>query len=143
MKINAKRIRATLLHIALVGSIAAGFAGQMSVDAAANPVRWSCKCQVPGSKRTDKCTCSGYSYDLPRSGTKEFRGYCDGSINGTIYGETRSPRPKFVNVMRGKNVTCTINNTQYYVNYTKKQCTNWGFAKRNKVTMSIECSTPY
>jgi hypothetical protein len=137
MLMNTRRTRATCGHSSLLGPALLGLAGLGPVDATAGPVRWTCKCEVEKNNSNDKCTCPPFSYDLPRSGTKEFRGYCNGKT-----GEQQSPLAKFINIKRGKNVTCTIN-SDFRNSYVSKSCTNWGMAQRNKVTMTIECRQWY
>ncbi len=122
--------RFTLLSFALIGLVV-----PMSGNATAAPVRWTCNCVVPGTETKYNCTCDGYSYDLPRSGTMTFRGYCKGGVKGDPSKRTVA---KFTNVLRGKNVTCTAGSN--HPDYRQKQCTNWGTAQRNPVKMSLQCS---
>ncbi len=138
MMIDTNRMRAATVRIALVSFVSAGLAGPMSVDVIASPVKWTCNCIASGPNKTDTCKCKNRSYDLPKSGTKTFRATCKGWVDGA---PSMRLSPSFVDVMRGKNVTCTIS-SNFNWGFVSKQCTNWGTSNRNKVTMSIQCRGP-
>lgn len=111
---------------------------------AGSPVSWSCNCAVPGNAASDHCTCSGYSYDIAKLGTKTFHGFCTGPDVTNDAGYELQPATKFVNVHRGKNVTCTIDAIgPSGSGSVGKSCTNWGTAHRNEVQMSIRCARYY
>ena len=86
---------------------------------------YHCICWPEKGHKT--CSCD-YEYTLPRSGTKEFRGYCD-NILATyeridIQGLSRD-------------TTCTGNFP--WDGYISKSCTNWSPFKKDKVRISLHC----
>lgn len=137
MTAASKRLRKTFFGTALLAiAIAiAVFAMPMTNRAnAGSAIDWHCGCDVGGTRLSDTCTCTGFTYDIAKLGTKKFHGWCDKSLPGG-----GKPYADFINVMRGKNVTCASASHGHGQMEVLKQCTNWGTGKRNSVTMTIQC----
>lgn len=86
---------------------------------------YHCICWPEKGHKT--CSCD-YEYTLGRSGTKEFRGYCD-NILATY---------ERIDIQGlSKDTTCTGNFP--WDGYVTKSCTNWSPFKKDKVRISLHC----
>lgn len=110
-----------------------GFLLVSPAEAAAT--KWYCDC-TPEDQRLGLCKCTGYEFELKRSGTREFQARCTQRTTPS----NRRIFPQFVEVRRDKGVTCSTGVTIPANHpYKSKQCTNWSAIKKNTVHMAIEC----
>ena len=85
-----------------------------------------CNCEPkPGS---NSCNCT-YKYNLGRSDTKEFRGFCKKDVT----------RPIGIGITgRKKSTTCTIRIFQD-VPYVTRSCTNWSPTSSDELNIKVKC----
>ena len=89
--------------VAAVGVLAITAVAARQVDAA--PQQWTCNCTISPDEIGGACECTGYRYDIARSGTKQFRGFCAFKSNSD---EVVEVRQGIHVVEKAKDVTCTI-----------------------------------
>lgn len=98
----------------------------------ASPQKYHCDCD-PGDTDTSSCYCD-YSYELKRSATKEFRGYCS-------YDNGWAMHPVFYS-HPDKSMTCTL---PFPVGtlYDSKSCTNWSALHKRSVSLRLNCTNAW
>lgn len=84
-------------------------------------------CHCTAANEGDSCSCY-YNFQLGKSQTKEFRGYCDGSLDESISVDQRDG-----------GTSCTIQ-VKGFGGYISKSCTNWDPFSRDDVRIRVKCS---
>ena len=95
-------------------------------------VAYHCHCTA---ERGASCSCS-YDFELGKSQTKEFRGYCDEMMEPNGY----PIRPDVTVSGRDSGTSCTIQVTGFPETYTSKSCTNWDPFSRDHVSIKTTCT---
>ncbi len=88
-----------------------------------------------------ECSCS-YQYDLGKSETKEFRGYCDYVIDYTDnYRDNVNKKNTDINISGRKDgTTCTIAMQAFPdESYTTRSCTNWNPTVGDTLNIQVKC----
>lgn len=115
----------------LVATVIAAGLGLSQSASADTYVAYHCHCTAePGHS----CSCS-YSFQLGKSQTKEFRGYCEettASDGGRVW-------PDIDVTDRDSATSCTIQARGPLQDYETKSCTNWSPFSRDNVTIKTTC----
>lgn len=134
-KVKHPSVLKTLYAFGFVALASIGFL--LASPAQAAVTKWNCGCTP--EELYGECKCTGYEFQLKKSGTREFQARCTQEttpLNQDVY-------PQFVEVRRDNGVTCTkgfpVPPFPGTLRYQSKSCTNWSAIKKNTVHMAIRC----
>lgn len=113
--------------LALALAVATLFAAPQQAQAGQS---YHCHCTAAADQ---SCSCT-YDYELGRSGTQEFRGFCDN------YSSDSYPFPDMEVNNRDGGTSCTVQmGIIASPQYRSKSCTNWDPFTTDNVKVKVKC----